>query len=114
MAGAGYNIPISASASAGSGVNSPFSDDTYIVFSGSTLSSYQPVTNSPDISTSATSSAAEGNAAATSATQAGAGGQPAGQVNQPIVSAAGGLSTTDYVLLGGFASLILVITHFKI
>lgn len=114
MAGAGYNIPISVSASAGSGVNSPFSDDTYIVFSGSTLSSYQPVTNSPDISTSATSSAAEGNAAATSATTAGATADPAGNVDQATVSAAGGLGTTDYILLGGFAALLTTLVHFKL
>lgn len=114
MAGAGYNIPISVSASAGSGVNSPFSDDTYIVFSGSTLSSYQPVTNSPDISTSATASAAEGNASAQSSTAAGNSALPAGQVDSTTANQAGGITTTDYILLGGFATLLVTLIHFKI
>ena len=96
-----YNIPVSVSASTSSGVNSPFADDTYILFTGSTYSAYQPVSNNPSQATTATASAAEGNASAASQTAAGS-APIAGQTSAPLVAAATGFTTMDYILAGGF------------
>ena len=67
MAGTGYNIPISLSASVAADSGGPFSDDTFINFSGfqtATPSNSQTQTQTPV----ATSSAAEGGNAGSAST----------------------------------------------
>lgn len=106
-----YNIPVSVSSSAGSGVESPFEDDTYIVFSGSSLESYQPVSNTPSQSTSATATASEGTATSNSNTAAGGQASPANQSPASVSATAGGLSTMDYVLLAAAGLAVFLILH---
>jgi hypothetical protein len=88
-----FNIPVSVSLDAASGVDSPFSDDTYVVFSGSSVESWQPVSNTPSQSTSASSAASEYGSASTAApTGTNASGTPANQ------------TSTDYLLLAAAAA----------
>lgn len=113
MAGVGYNIPVSVSLSAGSSADSPFSDDTYVLFSGSTQESYQPITNTPTQATTANSSAAEGNAAANNQTPINS--TPADQTGGVASDvAASGFSNTDLILLGSVIFAAFIVVHNKI
>jgi hypothetical protein len=100
-----FNIPVSVSLDAASGVDSPFSDDTYVVFSGSSVESWQPVSNTPSQSTSASSAASEYGSASTAApTGTNASGTPANQTSATVASPAKGLTSTDYLLLAAAAA----------
>lgn len=106
MAGAGYNIPISVSASASADSGGPFSDDTIINFSGGqTATPWQ--SNTPDVSAVATSSAAEGNAASATQSANGTGNsaQPSPQLTSPVQLAneTAGQGNTLYIVIAAAA-----------
>jgi LPXTG-motif cell wall-anchored protein len=95
MPGAGYNIPISVSASAALNSGGDFSGgDTYFDF-GNGSQAGAPIYQStvPTQTPTATSAAAEGNAAATSGT--------ASNAPSPLGVLSTGDTSTDYLLIGG-------------
>jgi hypothetical protein len=104
--GLGYNIPVSLSASVATESGGPFSDDTIINFSG--MQTAQPANSQTSSQTPvATSSAAEGNAAAASTLPApGTGNTAALPVSYNTPAFLGGVTSSGnliYILIAAGA-----------